>query len=158
VRRAFSLVPEYLVTPEADEVTNLMDYGPALGRRFRALKLWMVLRYFGEQGIAERIRAHVALAQRFAGWVDQDPGWERLAPVPFSTVCFRCRPPGYDDAALDSLNQRLLEGVNASGEVFLSHTRLRGRYALRLAVGNLRTTEAHVRRAWELLREAAPLR
>jgi aromatic-L-amino-acid decarboxylase len=78
--------------------------------------------------------------------------------VPFSTVCFRCRPPGYDDAALDSLNQRLLEGVNATGEVFLSHTRLRGRYALRLAVGNLRTTEAHVRRAWELLRKAAPLR
>jgi aromatic-L-amino-acid/L-tryptophan decarboxylase len=151
VRRAFSLVPDYLVTPEGESVTNLMDYGNALGRRFRALKLWMVLRYFGREGIAERLREHLRLAREFAGWVDADPRWERLAPVPFSTVCFR-RLPGAEESS-DALNARILERVNASGEVFLSHTRLRDRMALRLAIGNLRTTERHVRRAWELLNE-----
>jgi aromatic-L-amino-acid decarboxylase len=154
VRRAFSLVPEYLTTPEGEHVTNLMDYGPALGRRFRSLKLWMVLRYFGREGIAERLQEHMRLASEFASWIDAEPDWERLAPVPFSTVVFRCRPAGTSDAETDALNARLLEAVNASGEVFLSHTRLRGRYALRLAIGNLRTKEAHVRRAWELLQES----
>ena len=155
VRRAFSLVPEYLVTPEGDEATNLMDYGPALGRRFRALKLWMVLRYFGQTGIQARIREHLRLAALLRDAVDADPRWERLAPVPFSTVCFRFRPTGVPEPEVDALNERLLAEVNATGEVFLSHTRLRGRYALRMAIGNLRTTEAHVRRAWELLREHA---
>jgi aromatic-L-amino-acid decarboxylase len=154
-KRAFSVVPEYLATPEGDEATNLMDYGPALGRRFRALKLWMVLRYFGRAGLASRIREHIRLARDFAGWVDADPQWERLAPVPFSTVCFRFRPPGATEAETDLRNEEILAAVNASGEAFLSHTRLRGRYTLRLAVGNLRTTGAHVRRAWELLTEAA---
>ncbi len=149
VRRAFSLVPDYLQTPEGVHVTNLMDYGPALGRRFRALKLWMTLRFFGREGLAERIREHCRLAREFAEWVDAEPGWERLAPVPLSVVVFR--RSGEDD-----LNEHLLEQVNASGEVFLSHTRIRGRYALRLAVGNLRTTQAHVARAWELLRAAQP--
>ena len=144
VRRAFSLVPDYLQTPEGEGVTNLMDFGPALGRRFRALKLWMTLRYFGQQGIADRIREHCRLAREFAGWVDAAPGWERLAPVPMSVVVFR-------RSGSDSDNERLLERVNASGEVFLSHTRLRGQIALRIAIGNLGTTEAHVRRAWELL-------
>jgi len=155
VRRAFSLVPEYLRTPEADSVTNLMDYGPALGRRFRALKLWMTLRYFGRAGMAERIREHLRLGRLFAGWVDAEPGWERLAPTPFSTVCFRYRPEGMDEPGVDALNERVLAAVNASGEVFLSHTRLDGRHTLRLAVGNLRTTERHVARAWELLREVS---
>jgi aromatic-L-amino-acid/L-tryptophan decarboxylase len=155
VRAAFSLVPEYLRTPEAEEVTNLMDYGPALGRRFRALKLWMTLSYFGWDGIAARIREHVRLARRFAGWIDEADGWERLAPVPFSTVCFRYRPPGASDAELDALNERILARVNASGEVFLSHTRLREGLTLRIAVGNLRTTERHLRRAWELLNDSA---
>ena len=155
VRRAFSLVPEYLTTPEGESVTNLMDYGPALGRRFRALKLWMVLRYFGREGIAERLREHMRLAAQFAAWIDADAAWERLAPAPFSVVVFRHRPAGVSDAEADVLNERILEAVNASGEVFLSHTRLDGRYALRLAIGNLRTTEAHVRRAWELLQESA---
>lgn len=155
VRRAFSILPEYLVTPEGETVTNLMDYGPALGRRFRALKLWMTLRYFGREGMAERVREHVRLARGFADRVDREPGWERLAPVPFSTVVFRCRPDGASDAEADALNERVLARVNASGEAFLSHTRLGGRYALRLAVGNLRTEPRHVQRAWELLREAA---
>lgn len=149
VRRAFSLVPDYLQTPEGADVTNLMDYGPALGRRFRALKLWMTLRFFGRDGLAERIREHCRLAREFADWVDAESGWERLAPVPMSVVVFR-------RTADDAVNERVLEQVNASGEVFLSHTRVRGHYALRLAVGNLRTTRAHVARAWELLRGAQP--
>jgi aromatic-L-amino-acid decarboxylase len=156
VRRAFSLVPEYLVTPQGETVTNLMDYGPALGRRFRALKLWMVLRWFGREGIAARLREHMRLAREVAAWVDAEPGWERLAPVPFSTVVLRYAPEGVGGEEADRLNERILERVNTSGETFLSHTRVRGRFALRLAVGNLRTTERHLREAWERLREAAP--
>ncbi len=151
VRRAFSLVPEYLQTPEGESVTNLMDYGPALGRRFRALKLWMVLRYFGRSGISERIREHIRMARLFADWVEAEADWEVMAPVRFSTVCFRYAPAGMAPAEADARNEAILGAVNASGEVFLSHTRLRGKFVLRLAIGNLRTTEAHVRRAWELL-------
>jgi aromatic-L-amino-acid/L-tryptophan decarboxylase len=155
VRRAFSLVPEYLRTTEAAPVKNLMDTGVQLGRRFRALKLWMVLRYFGAEGIRTRLAEHCRLARLFASWVDADPHFTRIAEVPFSVVCFRYEPHGPDEAALEQLNQQLLDAVNASGEVFLSHTRLRGQFVLRLAVGNLRTTDLHVRRAWDLLREHA---
>jgi aromatic-L-amino-acid decarboxylase len=163
VKRAFSLVPDYLRTSEDDAVHNFMDYGPQLGRRFRALKLWMVLRSFGHQGLADRIRSHIRLAQEFSRWVDAHPDFERLAPVPLSTVCFRARPRRFADTALDEktnayldqLNSALLDAVNASGECFLSHTRLRGRFVLRLAIGNIRTTEKHVARAWEILREHA---
>lgn len=143
LRDAFSLVPEYLRTSDED-VTNLMDYGPALGRRFRALKLWAVLRCHGREGLQALIREHVRLAQLFASWLEETPGWEIVAPYPFSVVCFR-------RAGSDEENEALLERANASGEVFISHTRLDGRYVLRLAVGNMRTTEADVRRAWELL-------
>jgi aromatic-L-amino-acid decarboxylase len=157
VRATFSLTPEYLTTPDAGGARNLMDTGIQLGRRFRALKLWMVLRAFGSEGIAERLREHVRLAQRFAEWVDADPGFERLAPTPFSVVCFRARPASLagDAAALDAFNERLLEAVNGTGEVFLSHTRVRGRFALRLAIGHVRTEESHVEHAWALLRERA---
>jgi aromatic-L-amino-acid decarboxylase len=159
LRRAFSLVPEYLRTSETAPVKNLMDTGVQLGRRFRALKLWMVLRYFGAEGIRARLGEHCRLASLFASWVDVDPLFARMADVPFSVVCFRCVPDGMvDEGALEALNQQLLDAVNASGEVFLSHTKLRGQFVLRLAIGNLRTTEAHVRRAWELLREHAPTR
>jgi len=129
-----------------------MDTGVQLGRRFRALKLWMILRYFGAEGIRARLREHVRLARLFAGWVDADPDFERLAPVPLSVVCFRARPRGRagGEAELEALNARLLDAMNATGEVFLSHTKLNGVYALRLAVGNLRTEERHVARAWEL--------
>ena len=157
VRQAFSLVPEYLRTPEGGGVTNLMDYGPALGKRFRALKLWMVLRAFGAEGMAARIREHVRLARAFAAWVEAEAGWETLAPVPLSLVVFRHRPAGMDDREVDAHNERLMARVNAGGRVFLSHTRVRGRIGVRLAVGNLRTTEAHLREAWELLREAAAI-
>ena len=152
VRAAFSIVPEYLQTTEgARGVRNLMDTGIQLGRRFRALKLWMVLRHFGAEGIRSALAGHVRLASRFAEWIDADPAFERLAPAPFSVVCFRARPAGIPETSLDVFNERLLELVNASGEVFLSHTKLRGVVALRLAVGHVRTTETHVRRAWELL-------
>jgi aromatic-L-amino-acid decarboxylase len=143
-RRAFSLVPEYLRTSEA-EVTNLMDYGPALGRRFRALKLWAVIRCYGREGLEALIREHVRLARLFASWIEAEPGWEIVAPYPFSVVCFRRE--GSDDE-----NERLMERANATGEVYLSHTKLEGRFVLRLAVGNVRTTEADVARAWEILR------
>jgi aromatic-L-amino-acid decarboxylase len=160
LKRAFSLTPEYLKTPEAGAARNLMDTGIQLGRRFRSLKLWAILRYFGADGIRARLAEHVRLARLFAEWVDADQDFERVAPVPFSVVCFRA----YPDAKLargtagaendpDSLNERLLERVNQSGEVFLSHTKLDGRFVIRLAVGNLRTEERHVRRAWDLLRE-----
>jgi aromatic-L-amino-acid decarboxylase len=155
VRQAFSLVPEYLNTAEGTRgVRNLMDTGIQLGRRFRSLKLWMILRHFGAEGIREALAEHIRLAQLFSGWVDADPEFERLAPVPFSVVCFRSRPRGGPtaDAELDTFNGRLLDAVNATGEVFLSHTRLNDRFVLRLAVGHLRTKEHHIARAWALLK------
>jgi aromatic-L-amino-acid decarboxylase len=155
LERAFSLVHEYLVTPEREAVVDFMNYGVQLGRRFRALKLWMVIRGFGTAGLAARIRAHCALAREFAEWVRSDPEWEVVAPVPFSLVCFRYAPSGVHEEVLNEMNARLLTSVNATGEVFLSHTKLNGRYVLRLAVGNIRTEERHVRRAWELLQRSA---
>ena len=153
IRTAFALTPEYLKTIEAAPVRNLMDTGIQLGRRFRALKLWMVLRHFGADGLRERLAEHMRLAQLFASWVDADPDFERLAPVPFSVVCFRARQRDGDDA--DRLNERILEAVNGTGEIFISHTRLDGRYTLRLAIGNLHTTESHVTRAWHLIQQHA---
>jgi aromatic-L-amino-acid decarboxylase len=154
VRQAFSLVAEYLKTREAAPVRNLMDTGVQLGRRFRALKLWMILRYFGAEGLRARLTEHVRLARLFASWVDASSSFERMADVPFSVACFRCHPPGMDDeAVLERLNERLLEAVNDTGEIFVSHTRLEGRYVIRLAVGNMRTTEAHVARAWTLFEQ-----
>jgi len=153
--RAFSLVPAYLRMPEQGEARDLMDYGVALGRRFRALKLWFVLRAFGRDGIAARIRAHVALARELAGWIDEAEGWERVAPVPLALVVFRYAPPGVDGEEADRLNEAILDRVNASGELFVGPTRLNGRLVIRLAIGNLKTTRAHVARAWTVLQEAA---
>jgi len=162
VRAAFSLVPEYLRTADASPtgappVRNLMDTGIQLGRRFRALKLWMILRYFGVDGLRERLAEHMRLARLFASWVDGDRDFERLAPVPMSVVCFRVRPAEgeWDEGQLEALNTRVLEDLNRTGEVFLSHTKLNGRFTLRLAVGHIRTTEAHVAHAWRLLKEHA---
>jgi aromatic-L-amino-acid decarboxylase len=125
-----------------------MDYGIPLGRRFRALKLWFLMRYFGREGISRVLRAHIAWAQEFAQWVDADPRFERVAPAPLSVVCFRLR--GSDDD-----NRRLLEAVNASGKFFLSHTALNGRMVLRVAIGNLGTARDDVREVWELIQQAA---
>jgi len=157
VRTAFSLTPEYLRTAEAGRVRNLMDTGVQLGRRFRALKLWAVLRHFGADGVRARLVEHMRLARTFAGWVDADPEFERLAPVPFSVVCFRAKPSGasWTEPHLEALNAAVLDAVNESGEIFLSHTKLDGRYVIRLAVGHLRTTEQHVARAWELVTQHA---
>jgi aromatic-L-amino-acid decarboxylase len=156
LRAAFALTAEYLRS-EDGEVTNLMDYGLALGRRFRALKLWMVIRWYGAEGLARTIRGHVAEARRLAAAVEAEPGWELLAPVPFSTVCFRHRPDGMDEEALSAHNAAVLAAVNRSGEVFLSHTVLAGRYAIRAAIGNAATDRDRVDRAWARLREAAGL-
>ena len=142
-RRAFSLTREYLRSAEDSRAVNLMDYGVPLGRRFRALKLWFVMRYYGRTGLAARIRDHVAWARELAAQIEADPRFELCAPVPLSLVCFRRQ-------ASDEDNRRLLERVNASGEVFLSHTVLHGRFVLRLAIGNYSTTRGHVQRAWEL--------
>jgi aromatic-L-amino-acid decarboxylase len=155
LKRAFALVPEYLVTSAPDEVVNYMDYGVQLGRRFRALKLWMVIRAFGVAGLQDRIRHHVALAQEFAGWVRAEPGWEVVAPHPLSLVCFRYAPEGTSEAERTALNERILAAVNASGRVYLSHTKLGDAYTLRLAIGNIRTQQEHVAEAWALLRAAA---
>ena len=151
VRAAFALTPEYLKTTEASPVKNLMDTGVQLGRRFRALKLWMVLRHFGVDGLRARIGEHMRLARLFGDWIDASDSFERLAPIPFSVVCFRARPAGLEESDLDAFNERLLEAVNATGAMFISHTRLDGRYALRLAIGNLHTTEDHVRDAWTMI-------
>ena len=161
LKRAFSLVPDYLRTAEGDaaQVENYMDWGLQLGRRFRALKLWFVLRSYGQAGLAEQVRGHCRLAREVAAWIDAAEGWERLAPVPLSTVCFRHRPAEgadpLDEAALSAHNAAILEAVNASGEAFLSHTVLDGRYSLRLAIGNQATRERHLARAWALLQAAA---
>jgi aromatic-L-amino-acid decarboxylase len=151
---AFSLVPDYLRSDVDGQVKNYMDWGVSLGRRFRAIKLWMVMRAFGSEGIAQRLSQHIRFAQQFASWVDDHAEFERLAPAPLSVVCFRARPASIADAgdeAIDRFNEELLRRLNASGEIYLSGTRLRGRYSLRLAIGNIRTTERHVARAWELI-------
>jgi aromatic-L-amino-acid/L-tryptophan decarboxylase len=146
LRAAFSLVPEFLRVSE--DVASLSEFSPALGRQFRALKLWAVLRCYGREGLQGRIREAIALAALFEGWVRAEPGWEVTAPRPFSLVCFR-------RDGTDEENEALLARVNATGEIFISHTKLNGRYTLRLAVGNARTTEADVRRAWDVLRREA---
>ena len=155
VRETFSLVPEFLRTPEDGRgARNLMDTGIQLGRRFRALKLWMVLRDLGAEGVRAALSEHMRLARLFASWVDADPDFERMAPVPFSVVCFRARPHTWSGSAaeLDALNRQLLDRVNASGEMLLSHTQLHRAIVLRLAIGHLRTSEPHIARAWDLLR------
>ncbi len=151
LRAAFALVPEYLKTTEQG-VVNLMDYGPQLGRRFRALKLWFVIRAFGAEGLRARIRAHCALAREFERWVRAEQGWDVVAPVPFSTVCFRAVTG--EGAADDRLNDAILAAVNTEGSIFLSSTKLGGRTVLRLTIGNIRTTAAHVAKAWDVLRAA----
>jgi aromatic-L-amino-acid decarboxylase len=163
LRRAFSLVPEYLRTPEQEKVRSGSDYGVQLGRRFRALKLWMIIRYFGHEGLAARIREHCRLAKLFASWVEADPNWELLAPVPLALVCFRACPPldAPDEAArdgrLDVLNEAIMHGVTATGKALLSHTKLNEKLTLRLSIGNIRTTEKQVRQVWDLLNEQLKL-
>ena len=151
LRRAFSLVPEYLKTEQDDTVRNYMDYGIQLGRRFRALKFWMIIRTYGHSGLAERIKYHINLAKKFASWVEEDENFEIMAPLPFSTVCFRAKPEDLPEEEIDILNEKLMHSINRTGKVFLSHTKLNGRFTIRLAIGNIRTTEEHIALVWKLL-------
>jgi aromatic-L-amino-acid decarboxylase len=155
LKRAFQHIPDYLVVNDGKDAVNLMDYGVALGRRFRALKLWFVIRHFGVEGLRSLIREHIRLARLLSTWIDADAELERMADSDFSTVVFRHHPPGLSDEKLDEHNAKILAAVNDEREVYLSHTRVRGRYSLRVAIGNIHTTEVHVRRAFDLVRKAA---
>ena len=149
LKRAFALIPEYLKTDET--VDNLMDYGIQLGRRFRSLKLWFVMRYFGQQGLIERIREHCRLAKLLESWIEESADWELLAPVPFALICFRATPENFQD--LDSFNEKLMNEINASGKAYLSHTKLNGKFTLRLSIGSLQVSEEKMRKLWDLLNE-----
>ena len=151
MKQAFSLVPEYLKTNDEQTVKNGMDYGIQLGRRFRALKFWFVIRYFGREGMIERLREHCRLARLFASWVEESADFELMAPVPFALVCFRACPKGVDD--LDTLNELIMNKINTSGKAYLSHTRLNGKFTLRLSVGSIRVEERHLKKVWDLLNE-----
>ena len=159
LKKAFSLTPEYLRTAEAGETKNFMDYGVSLGRRFRALKLWMVIRSLGREGIASAIRQHIAYAQRLAEMIENHPDFQLLVPVPFSTLVFRFRPKESStsraDSEINDLNEKLLEQVNKTGQVFLSHTKLRGRFGIRFAIGNLKTSWEDVSLAWDVIQQKA---
>jgi aromatic-L-amino-acid/L-tryptophan decarboxylase len=149
LKRTFTLVAEYLKTDE--EVENMMDYGLQLGRRFRSLKLWLVMRYFGQKGLRDRIREHCRLATLLGERVEGSEDWEMMAPVLFALVCFRAAPKGYSEEELNSLNEKLMNDINASGEAYLSHTKLNGKYTLRLSIGSIRFEEKHLENIWELL-------
>jgi aromatic-L-amino-acid/L-tryptophan decarboxylase len=160
LKAAFSLVPEYLRTSDESTVKNGMDYGIQLGRRFRSLKLWFVIRYFGVEGLIARLREHCRLARLFASWVEESPDLELMAPVPFALVCFRAHPrvssPHVSkgsslDEDLNALNERIMNGINSSGEAYLSHTKLNGKFTLRLSVGSIRVEERHLKKVWGLL-------
>jgi aromatic-L-amino-acid/L-tryptophan decarboxylase len=158
LKAALSITPDYLQGEEGntEEAENLMDYDYALPHRFPALKLWMVMRYFGQRGLASRISEHCEMAQRFAQWVDKAPNVERMAPTLLSVVCFRVHPGGIDnDEQLDSLNARILQRVNGTGKFFLSHTRIHNRYALRMAIGNIHTTGTHIQDLWSTIQAAS---
>jgi aromatic-L-amino-acid decarboxylase len=152
LKRTFSLAAEYLKVTES--VTNQMDYGIQLGRRFRSLKLWFVMRYFGQEGLIERIREHCRLARGFAAWVESSPDFELVAPVNFALVCFRACPAGIADP--NALNERMMNDINLSGEAYLSHTVLNGKFTLRLSVGSIRVEERHLRKVWDLLNSKLP--
>lgn len=158
--KSLTILPEYLKTGHDDHVINYRDWGIPLGRRFRALKIWFVLRHYGVNKIQEMLRTHLALAQEFAGWVDESPDFERLAPVPVNTICFRYNPakmagPPYSGNELEDLNKAILDRINRDGTIFLTHTRLGTVYCLRMSIGQTNTHREHVRQAWESIRQAA---
>jgi aromatic-L-amino-acid decarboxylase len=154
--RTFQITPEYLRTAQDAEVVNYRDWGIQLGRRFRALKLWFVIRSYGVEGLREMVRRHVALGRELAGWVESTPEFELMAPVPLGLVCLRYHPAGMTDGnALDDLNREVLARVNATRRVHLTHTLLAGRYVIRMAIGQRQTGREHVEEAWRLIREAA---
>ena len=149
LRRAFTLVPEYLRTSQDGLATNFMDYSLSMGRRFRSLKLWFVMRYYGKEGVSQILRRHIEFGQWVARAVDADPRFERVAPTPFSLVCFRYK-------GTDEQNRELLDRINATGKTFLSHTELNGRFVIRFAIGNLGTTQQDIDEIWDLIQRSAP--
>ncbi len=152
LKKTFTLVAEYLKTPtDGEEVENMMDYGLQLGRRFRSLKLWFVMRYFGRDGLAARIREHCRLAKQLEQWIEDSEDWEMMAPVPFALVCFRAAPKDTSEEELNALNEKLMNDINASGKAYLSHTKLNGKFTLRLSIGSIRFEERHLQEIWELL-------
>jgi aromatic-L-amino-acid/L-tryptophan decarboxylase len=154
LRSVFSITPEYLKTGADDQATNYRDWGIPLGRRFRALKLWFVLRYFGRHGLREKIAGHLALTEECRGWIEDHPNFEILAPVPFNTICFRFNPGGLEDSQLDGINHSLMDELNATGTLFLTHTRLAGRFCLRLNIGQTQIRPEDTRIAWEAITSA----
>ena len=153
LKQAFSLVPEYLKSAQDTVAINYMDYGIQLGRRFRAIKFWFVLRYFGIDGLRNRLREHLRLGQLFANWIDENRQFERMAPTYFSTICFRAKPESItDENQLNILNQKLLDNINATGKVFLVHTKLDGKFTIRLVISGLRMEDKHIKLAWGTIR------
>ena len=152
--QTFEIHPEYLKTGKDSEVKNFRDWGIQLGRRFRALKLWFVIRSYGVEGLQKMVREHIRLAQMFKEWVEEHKAFELMAPVPLSLVCFRLND-GRDEETLDDLNRRLLESLNKTGKLFLTHTTLRDKYVLRMAIASRTTKENHVKEAWELIKKNA---
>jgi len=151
LKQAFSLAAEYLRTSEDSEVENYMDYGIQLGRRFRSLKLWFIIRYFGTEGIIKRIQEHLRLGKIFADWIDKSSDFERMAPTPFSTICFRAIPKNIPEYELNNFNENLMNAINESGKLFLTHTKLNGKFVIRLVISGIRTEEKHVIHAWDLI-------
>jgi aromatic-L-amino-acid/L-tryptophan decarboxylase len=155
LKRAFSLSAEYLKTNEDSVVENYMDYGVQLGRRFRALKLWFVIRYFGVDGLRERIREHIRIAQELAKQIDEHYSFERLAPTPFSTLCFRAVPKSItSEKELNELNEKLLNEINSNGKFFLTHTKLNGKFTIRLVISGIRQEERHAQEAWNTIQSS----
>ena len=153
LKRAFSLSAEYLSGEDEGE-TNFMDYGIQLGRRFRSLKSWFIIRYFGVEGLQQRIREHIRLAKEFSEWIDEHPNFERMAPAPFSVVCFRAHPKSINhEDELNELNQKLIDNINSSGKLFLSHTKLNGKFVIRIAISGIRTFEQNVKDARNLIEQ-----
>ncbi|MCP4667386.1 MAG: aspartate aminotransferase family protein, partial [Deltaproteobacteria bacterium] len=156
----FEILPEYLKTDADRRVKNFRDWGIPLGRRFRALKLWFVMRHFGISGLQQKVRTHIALAREFEAWVREDPRFQVMAPVTINLVCFRYNPPEkkYSEEKLEELNKDLMDAVNGSGKMFITHTKLKGKFSLRMCIGQTHTRRAHVQKAWERLQAAvAPL-
>ncbi|MCF8241692.1 MAG: amino acid decarboxylase [Melioribacteraceae bacterium] len=153
LKSAFSLVHEYLKTTEDDKVDNLMDYGIQLGRRFRSLKLWFVIRYFGVEGIKNILREHLRMGKNFSDWIESHPVFEKLAPTPFSTICFRAKPPKLNEDELNDFNQQLIERINAKRKLFITHSKLNGKFTIRYVVSGIRTHDEHVEKAKQIIED-----
>jgi aromatic-L-amino-acid decarboxylase len=152
LKQAFSIIPDYLKTDEDDEVTNYMDYGIQLGRRFRSLKLWFVIRHYGTEGLIEIIREHLKLGQQFSKWINESSDFELLAPTPLSTICFRAIPENIKtEKEVNEFNKNLMDAINNSGKAFLSHTVLNGKFTIRVVISGIRTEEKHVKEVYEVL-------